>query len=232
MLKASRTNFGPLCYNTLIGEGSALALDENLGTIVPQPRRLCKAIETLYIDNCPKMTGAMILRFLASCPNLKYFAADKVTVWEIARAQHWACKEMRHLEIYVCADDDWSEMNETASQGFMKMQRYAFEKLNTLTKLQKLVLTNGVQEFGQRRKRTLDLRVRAGLGLLRGLKELREFSFLSEIPQMMNTEEALWIADHWPKIKCIEGPWNQDPEACMKMMAIVGPIQTSISKRK
>ncbi|KAF9357006.1 hypothetical protein BGX26_004380 [Mortierella sp. AD094] len=234
-LKASRTKFGPLCFNALIGEGNALALEESLGTTLSQPRRLCKSVETLYIDSCQHVTGAMIQRLLASCPNLKYFAADKITVREIAWAQHWACKEMRHLEIYLSADDGNDEMNEnyeTTPPEFMKMQRHTFEKLNTLTKLQKLVLTNGVGEYGQRRKKTLDLRVRAGLGLLRGLKELREFSFQSEIPQMMNTEEALWIADHWPRIKCIEGPWNQDAEAYRMMMAIVCPTQPSISKRE
>ncbi|KAF9104803.1 hypothetical protein BGX27_009937 [Mortierella sp. AM989] len=235
VLKATCTLFGPLSYNALIAEGSAPTRGDGSGVTLSQSRRHCKSIETLYIDGCSSVTGAMIQRFLASCPKLERFAADRITVTEIAQGQHWACSGLKHLDIYLAADDDGDKKNKaygTRSIPFLKMQRFTFEKLNRLTKLERLVLTNDRGRSDARMMKTLDMRMESGLCILRDLKSLREISFKSELPQKMDVEEAIWIADHWPNIKCVEGVLNKDEETSRMILAIIHPVTTRISGRE
>ncbi|KAF9115040.1 hypothetical protein BGX27_009158 [Mortierella sp. AM989] len=224
-LKMSSTLFGPLSLQALTEERRALTRDGISGLIISQPRRLCNSIKFLNTDNCRNVTGTMIQTILESCPDLRGLSAGKVTVTEMAQGQSWACSKLEQLTIFLVADDDGDKRNEaygTTSVRFMRLQQLVFERLNTLTNLQKLVLTNDrVRRRELRRIKTLDLRVDAGLGILTNLKNLRTLYFKSDIPQMMDIEEAVWIAKHWPRLSYMVGPWNQDKAVCHSMNKIL-----------
>ncbi|KAG0003461.1 hypothetical protein BGZ79_000858 [Entomortierella chlamydospora] len=233
--KAVCSQFGPLSLDALIGEGGQPS----------QRQQHRNTIETLFIDRCPSVTGNMILRILESCPNMKKLAADRITISEIAQGQSWICSGLESLEVYLAADDinrdeaggnDNSINNESniaqdiSSEEFQRMQRTVYIRLNSLTRLRKLALTNRTSQPCSE-KRTLDLRLQAGLGLLSNLRNLMELSFRLGVAQKMSVEEAHWITENWPKLKCMQGVWNEDESVYEEMKDIIKPEQMYFSSR-
>ncbi|KAF9104802.1 hypothetical protein BGX27_009936 [Mortierella sp. AM989] len=223
-LKATRTRFGQSCLQALTTK--RIICGENGDTKRYGDQRLrrhCDSIETLLVNYCIGVTGTMIQQLLECCPKLINLAAGRITVAEIAAGHLWVCREMRRLEIDLDAGDGGKYFTDDHNQGtseFSESQRCVYSRLNTLTKLQKLVLS---QYSGRKRGEALDLRLKAGLDLLTDLKDLRELSFDTLVPQMMDIEEASWVIENWPRIECMKGFRTSNKEVCELMKAIINP---------
>ncbi|KAF9357002.1 hypothetical protein BGX26_004376 [Mortierella sp. AD094] len=164
-------------------------------------RCLCDTIETLKLEKCQYITSAMVQTFLERCPKLKILCAPTITVTDIAQGKDWVSRDMVELSTHIELDVD-SDADGT------KFQLIAYSRLAALTKLKNLTLS--IQGHGEPKK-TLDLRLKAGLSLLETLKNLQSFTFLSEWQQNMEVDEAKWVVEHWPKLKFFRGRPTHDP---------------------
>ncbi|KAF9897903.1 hypothetical protein BX616_004791 [Lobosporangium transversale] len=165
-------------------------------------RRLCETIETLVFDKHYFEVSGIVQAILSNCPHLKQLTGPKIMVTEIVSGVEWVSTRLTNLTIYLEANVD----QETA-EGMAK-QRIAFRQLGKLTRLRTLDLTSWRREND---KRTLDLRLRAGLNELANLKNLDSLVFRGDNHQRMGLEEATWIVDNWPSIRCLNGhPTNEE----------------------
>ncbi|KAF9897565.1 hypothetical protein BX616_005352, partial [Lobosporangium transversale] len=188
--------FGPLSMRELLAEEQEVLED---GQIVRKRRdqRLCDTIEVLGI-NIPNIRSDGIAQaILTNCPRLKRLAGSRITIAEIVNGVQWVSTGLTHLEINLVADVD----QETA-EGMAKA-RIAFKQLGKLTQLRCLDLTVWPLEGGERR--TLDLRLRAGLDELANLKSLHTLAFRDDHHQQIELGEATWILNNWPSIRCLKG---------------------------
>lgn len=185
--------------------------------------RLCDSIEILKINQCKSVTSVMIQTILANCPRLIRFYADEVTITDIIHGREWVCFGLKELEIYLNAKDDFYHDDTTLESGlFAESQHEIYGRLATLTELEELHLTNNYTSAIERR--TLDIRLKAGMNLLSGLTNLKVLTFQSDIHQQIGVEEALWIKQHWPHLKVLRGYINADEDVRSQVKAILDQV--------
>ncbi|KAF9109832.1 hypothetical protein BGX27_007149 [Mortierella sp. AM989] len=204
-LKMVGTMFGPLSL-------AAILADKEVNS---RRRRLCDSVETLLLGSCSDVTSKMLQALLSNCRKLKLITADKITVHDIAYGEEWVCDDIEFLIVHITA---YEAGNSPGSQSSADMERLVFHCLSKLVKLKGLILTNNMMCDGTR---TINLRLGAGLELLKDLKELRELRFHLDFHQTMGVEEVRWIMGNWPKIESLGGRVNQDPAIQNQISAIL-----------
>ncbi|KAF9897472.1 hypothetical protein BX616_005535, partial [Lobosporangium transversale] len=162
-------------------------------------RRLCETVETLVFGKDSSVAQAI----LSNCPRLKRLEGPKTTVSEIVNGAEWVCSGLTRLSITLEADID-----EETEEGMAKT-RIAFKQLGKLTRLEHLNLT---RRSLYPHSRTLDMRLRAGLGELANLKRLEVLVVEHDAHQRMQLEDATWMVDNWPNIKYVYGALNDEKE--------------------
>ncbi|KAG0228226.1 hypothetical protein BGX31_006690 [Mortierella sp. GBA43] len=225
-LNVQGTLFGPLSFQAIVMDRIDLPGAEGTSTrsgrSPPYERRLCDLVEVLDLKLCGAVTGDMIQTILASCPSLTHFHADKITITEITQGGDWVCFGLRELDIYLEADVQVSHYHDEdafASGSFAELHRDVFGRLATLTRLERLILTDDIDSY--RGKRTLDLRLDGGMDLLAGLKNMRELHFRCDGHQSMGVAEARWIAQHWPGLRVLGGLVTQNKIILEEMRSIL-----------
>ncbi|ORZ01923.1 hypothetical protein BCR41DRAFT_426170 [Lobosporangium transversale] len=165
-------------------------------------RRLCETVETLMFGTNNGIGGQTIL---SNCPRLKTLDGFIITVSEIVDGAEWVCTGLTRLIIYLKADID-----QETEEGMAKA-RIAFRQLDKLTQLEYLMLTGwGPKNL---RRRTLDMRLRAGLNELANLKRLDTLRVESDSHQQMQLEDAKWMVSNWPSIRSVSGVLNDEKDA-------------------
>ncbi|KAF9207041.1 hypothetical protein BGZ49_001320 [Haplosporangium sp. Z 27] len=207
-LNVSDTPFGPKSLKELLKERSTIPSLPGIPGNQRQ-KRLCECIEELDVSDCRNVNGPMIQTILESCPRLIQFFATTITIADVASGNDWACTNITAMTLYLAAEKRNDGAGEDIiNSDFFEMQRIAYSRLATLKRLRTLVLTEDKSVLGNT-KRTLDLKLVAGLGLLSGLKEMREFMFPYDLHQEMNEAEAYWIIGNWPHLTCLTGVVNE-----------------------
>ncbi|KAF9940903.1 hypothetical protein BGZ65_005811 [Modicella reniformis] len=217
-LRAIRTGFGRASLHQLFAErwtSSGESAD-----------RLCDSIETLVVDMCTNLTGAMIQTILSSCRNLVVFSADKISIEDIARGKEWICTELQELRFFLSAEVHSSYQDSSPMTENLRMQRAAFAQLGQLTRLRILYLTY-IRRSERTRMKTLHLRVESGLELLTGLKYLRELYFQGDDSQKLGVEEAAWMVENWPQLRKLRGSVNEDLRVLEQMKSVLFARQIS-----
>ncbi|ORZ01924.1 hypothetical protein BCR41DRAFT_363308 [Lobosporangium transversale] len=164
-------------------------------------RRLCETVETLVFGIYNNNIGGQTI--LSNCPRLKTLDGFIITVSEIVDGAEWVCTGLTRLIIYLKADID-----QETEEGMAKA-RITFRQLGKLTRLEYLMLTQGLWN---RSRRTLDLRLRAGLNELANLKRLDWLRIIGDGCQRMQLEDAKWIVSNWPRIRGVNGVLNDEKE--------------------
>ncbi|KAF9987912.1 hypothetical protein BGZ65_001346 [Modicella reniformis] len=227
-LKVIGTRFGPLSLQAITmdrmeGVGSSHRAIDPQGPCYE--RKLCDSIEVLLINDCIGVSSKMIQTIMESCPRLTQFHADTVTMTDIAQGHEWACLRMRDLQFYLKADVNVSYHHDDAdleSGHFAEMQRGVYSRLAMLTWLERLHLTNHVHRTVE--KRTLDLKLKAGMDLLAWLTNLKEVTYLFDDHQRIGVDEAQWIKQYWPRLKIFKGYPNDHGSVRQQIKEILKPI--------
>ncbi|KAG0301504.1 hypothetical protein BGZ98_008285 [Dissophora globulifera] len=172
----------------------------------------CDSIEVLRLRNCEGVTSEMTLNLLEWCPNLRVFSADRFKVQDIPLDGEWLCRDLREFDVFIERDmhQDTDRDQEGASLETQDriMQRAAYSRLGTLTKLRRLSIiakdsrANELTGIGAAATRGLDVRLDAGLEHLTGLSELCEFVYANEGETVtLGSDELKWMAERWPWMK-------------------------------
>ncbi|KAF8954183.1 hypothetical protein BGZ46_002995 [Entomortierella lignicola] len=217
-LRVQGSLFGPLSLEAMLSEREVSSAGGGSGA-KPKQRRLCDSVETLVLNKCRNVTSTMIQTLLSNCHNLKAFKADKITSRDIVFGEDWVCHGLEELVVHIASPNSCSTT--TGSFSFVDMERIVFSRLSKLVKLKRLILTADAK-FAIESKRTVSLRLDAGLGLLTDLKELRDLGFHMDLNQNIGLEEAQWMVESWPKLSSLRGQLNQDPETRHQLRSIFG----------
>ncbi|KAG0024126.1 hypothetical protein BGZ81_007818 [Podila clonocystis] len=180
------TRFGPLAFSAMVPHFATL--------------------ETLHWTKCELVTGAMIQTVLESCPALQVFSATTIQAPLIQNGRPWVCLRLRRLVLCVMVEGRaevevevkalWEEKEEVAvevEEAPCEQSRAVFGQLARMTALEDLTI--GLQEQLTQPAlplQGLDLRLRSGLDLLRGLKELRRLNHRGT-EQRMDSEDIAWM---------------------------------------
>ncbi|ORZ06998.1 hypothetical protein BCR41DRAFT_360466 [Lobosporangium transversale] len=174
----------------------------NNGQLVQKTRlpRLCETVETLVIGIYRYSNVAHAI--LSSCPRLKELKGSRTTISEIVDGAEWISTRLTTLAIDLNVGID-----QETEEGMAKT-RIAFKQLGKLTRLEHLDLTRNSLYLPSR---TLDMRLRAGLGELANLKRLETLK-VEDDHQRMQLEDATWMVNSWPNFKHIYGTLNDEKE--------------------
>ncbi|ORZ28814.1 hypothetical protein BCR41DRAFT_344114 [Lobosporangium transversale] len=195
-LYAPLCEFGQLSLQELLADRQEI-LDNGHVVQKTRLRRLCETIEELKFNYRNPIMDGVIQTILSNCPRLEQLAGAKITVTEIVNGAEWVSTRLTDLAIYLEAD-----INQESTEG-MEKQRIVFRRLGKLTQLRHLKLTTWSPK--DTRKRTLNLRLGAGLDELASLKVLRTLTLSGDLYQRMHLEDATWIVNNWPSIKYLNG---------------------------
>ncbi|KAG0220457.1 hypothetical protein BGX31_011006 [Mortierella sp. GBA43] len=185
--------------------------------------------DALYIAGCPGFTSKMIHQIMTNCPNLttlratrleacdilgtaryqrpiRGFARDQKTIIDKITdpqppqqlPQDWICTNMEHLDIFI------GGLQGTPREWHNRV----FRQLAKLTKLRKLCVGPSEQLVDPQKVPEsgggLDLRLKAGLGALASLTQLRELKFHG-LKQQLEEEDVRWMLNAWPKLRRVDG---------------------------
>ncbi|KAF9977845.1 hypothetical protein BGZ65_007232 [Modicella reniformis] len=210
-LFALGSQFGPLSFK---------ALTMPRGCKPNYANRLCESIEVLNLVACDNVTSAMVQTLLENCPKLLVLFATKIDMTDIAHGQEWVCGGLSIWYIHIDTDGQMDEQDPVSKKHFAEMQRNVFSRLGKMTRMKRLSLT-GHNGIGIGKKKTLDLRLGAGLELLSGSHNLQELSFQHDTEQQIGVQEISWITQHWRRLNCVYGRLNGDDHIVEEMKAIL-----------
>ncbi|KAI8354284.1 hypothetical protein B0O80DRAFT_498305 [Mortierella sp. GBAus27b] len=188
-----------------------------------------QTLTVLTFENCNNVTSEMVQETMSSCPMLKILKARLLKAQHIAQGKTWICTSLTSLQVFIDFEDV-TETARMISGGIINttttttaaptleaaitgeitaksLQRRVFEQLSLLSKLETLSfggchkqLLRCVFHIRHIPSRSLDLRLCSGLGLLETLTNLKVLGFLCTV-QRMETEDVLWMNEHWPKLR-------------------------------
>ncbi|KAF9352243.1 hypothetical protein BGX26_009910, partial [Mortierella sp. AD094] len=189
-----RTGFGPLAYNSLIST-----------------ERQYNHIQELNIYGCREVKSPMIQKFMTTMPVLRYFSAGRLLATDILDApgldrdgddhgQEWICKNIRTLILCI----DMGLESGLRSSEYAERQRHVYRRLSELKFLEILHVDRRLASYELGKiVRSLDIRLRDGLGQLASLDRIREFLFAPQ--ESMTLGEIEWMISTWKSLKVVSG---------------------------
>ncbi|KAF9914417.1 hypothetical protein BX616_008367 [Lobosporangium transversale] len=210
-LQAPYCEFGPLCLQELLRDRGLQDSKDLNDEGTKEPRRFCDMLEVLEFNQYAVESRGMTQAILSSCPQLTSLYASKITMTEIIDGAEWVSTELTELIIDLEYDLDTQEREgvkaERETEEALAQQRMVYNQLGKLKRLKTLYLTGS----GDDGKRTVDLRLIAGLDKMAGLKNLRHVEFRGDFHQQIQAEDARWIVNNWPMLEYLNGNMNKDP---------------------
>ncbi|KAG0220456.1 hypothetical protein BGX31_011005 [Mortierella sp. GBA43] len=215
-------NCGQLTSLTLLhGEDWILSLDRTSESLA----RHFSSLRELEVSSVNKLTSETIQDIMTNCPNLRSLKGGRIEASDILdiskyeeiiyqatrmqpRPQDWTCTNLQHLEVFICGLEDKP----------LEWHRRVFEQLSRLTRLEKLYIGD-ISSFTEYRG-GLDLRLEAGLGALKSLRQLKELRFWG-LWQKMREGDVKWMLDTWPRLRVIDGRVHHDDEQQSKLRGIL-----------
>lgn len=177
-LDCTKTGFGPLAFKRLT--------------------RHFTTIQTLRLSNCRKVNGDMIQTILESCPMLEAFWSPKIPASRIRRGKPWVCVGLQRLSLFVTVENSSAE----------KIREQTWAVFHQLAQLTQLVSLSIGSKHVKSRKQGLDLRLKSGMGQLKGLEKLEELSFVNT-KQDMHLEDISWMRGHFRRLMRVKGQCNR-----------------------
>ncbi|KAF9343183.1 hypothetical protein BGX26_006124 [Mortierella sp. AD094] len=174
--------------------------------------RYFPALTCIDLRYCSTLASAMSQQIMTSCPQLKEFrgftleARDILGITEDSEPtgqatkfdpQDWICLGLRIFSIFICGLDDKPP----------EWQRGVLQQLARLENLRSLDISDD-NANGEVREGGLDLRLDAGLDILKSLKRLEIFDFSGLTPLM--EAEIYWMLIAWPKLRKVNGGLHSD----------------------
>jgi len=142
----------------------------------------------------------MAQEILSSCPLLESFRASRINATTVAEGDPWVCLGLKDLHLGFVFDPSTIRL----------VQPRVFDQLSRLTRLQYLYLWTITMSDGPiftRFQKTVDLRLKNGLGRLSTLRALQHLEF-DHSEQRMGDREIDWILEHWRCLSWIDGTFN------------------------
>ncbi|KAG0260011.1 hypothetical protein BG011_002181 [Mortierella polycephala] len=128
--------------------------------------------------------------------------ALNITAWDLP----WVCLGLKRLHLILTGDHEDIWLNPSLQQSvFLQLGR--LHELETLS-LGHCVLwmyENGFSHHG------LNFTLEAGLSKLSGLHKLEELN-IEGIYQQMTERDVVWMLDHWPRLRVVEGELHHNQE--------------------
>ncbi|KAG0306551.1 hypothetical protein BGZ98_002170 [Dissophora globulifera] len=182
---------------TLFGKVALQALKPHFSTLLD-----------INLQSSTSATGALVHEILCSCPNLQTIRADKMSDLNMPKQEKWICNKLRHFDVglYVTAHAD----------------RAVYKRLAQLTELEYLSVRspNSVAQIRDEDDEDEDdededdpgvpisVSLDAGLGELKTLKRLQEFSCKKLLNITFRTSGAFkvvqWMVKNWPSLERLE----------------------------
>ncbi|KAF9100716.1 hypothetical protein BGX27_000274 [Mortierella sp. AM989] len=151
----------------------------------------------LDLQNCPNLIGAMLCEVMCSCSHLKKLWIGSITAKDIIESRPWVCHSLTTLQIRILFRESEQDL-----------QPLIFERLSYLTQLETLDISRSLEK---RPHKTLDFRLRSGLGMLASLKSIRNINVF-QTAQLLMEEEVRWMLEHWKNLDRFNGDLNQDTQ--------------------
>ncbi|KAI8349958.1 hypothetical protein B0O80DRAFT_135149 [Mortierella sp. GBAus27b] len=161
--------------------------------------------------NCPNLRSLKGGRLMAS--DILDISKDKQVMDQAASLQQphpqdWICTNLQHLEVFIGGLEDKP----------LEWHQRVFEQLSRLTRLEKLHI-GGILSYKEDRG-GLDLRLEAGLGALKSLRQLQELRF-GGLWQEMSEGDVKWMLDTWPRLREVDGKVHHDRHERFKLRGIL-----------
>ncbi|KAF9191672.1 hypothetical protein BGZ51_006891 [Haplosporangium sp. Z 767] len=195
-------------------------------------------LESLSVALCPTLSPEHMLTVLEKCPRLRKLKATRVSMeLMVMSSKPWICRELEHLRLQI--------QGKTEGEFLL-----AFEQLGQLTRLKHLDLrsvvnyrppstpprsrwdnrpyhspelerptaTNLVRNHGIQ----LDLRLKAGLGALEGLKQLEFLEMDSNEIEVgeMDKEDVEWMCRQWRRLERVSGRVSRDLDRRQQLVEV------------
>ncbi|KAG0246565.1 hypothetical protein BGX31_001017 [Mortierella sp. GBA43] len=157
----------------------------------------------LAFDHSPLSMSRIIRDVMCCCPNLHDLIAGVVLATDITAGGPWVCSLLQELRICF-----WFREHE------QDLQQLVFERLSTLTDLQRLTLYHPDNEEIVESHDVLEFRLERGLGQLASLQNLEFLEFdkygLDPYEAGLGMEEVTWMHGNWKSLKRIDGIPHDD----------------------
>ncbi|KAF8968434.1 hypothetical protein BGZ46_010865 [Entomortierella lignicola] len=191
----NESEFGPLAFQSLCRHFSRL--------------------KALDLGSSPNITSLMVQKILTACQNLRSFHAPSLEVGDIFGTiqqndkldvggdggykgqstcqQEWVCVNLCELKVLICG----------LGTAPAECHRKLLQQLAKLERLEILDISHHdrkVRNFSD----SIDMRLDAGLDILKGLKRLQVIGF-NGLLQSIDDQEINWVLKEWPNLRQIRG---------------------------
>ncbi|KAF9993801.1 hypothetical protein BGZ79_001484 [Entomortierella chlamydospora] len=175
--------------------------------------RYFQTLTCIDLRHCPTLTSNLSQEIMTSCPRLKEFrgfileARDILGIREGSEltgqttgydSQDWVCLDLEIFSIFICGLDDKPP----------EWQRRVLQKLARLENLRNLDISRHYENW-EAKEDGLNLRLDAGLDILKSLKRLEIFDFSGLCPPMEEAE-IHWVLNAWPMLRRVNGDLHSD----------------------
>ncbi|KAF9105957.1 hypothetical protein BGX27_009388 [Mortierella sp. AM989] len=177
-------------------------------------------IQTIDLTHCDGIRGDWTIEVLTSCPSLEIIKAKAITKQEIIDANPWVCLGLKQFIVFIDMGMPKNGPNGRFTKEEILQCHAIFQRLAALKELRVLDMLSPyvhirpilIQRNGDPRCEifspvSLPIRLRAGLGLLRGLTKLEMICFWAGL-HATPKEELVWMTDHWKRLKRVIGGWR------------------------
>ncbi|KAF9438565.1 hypothetical protein BGZ76_006785 [Entomortierella beljakovae] len=177
-------------------------------------------IKTLDLSGWGCANSSSIQKILSSMTALENLKAGQIKCMDIVNGAAWTALNLRNLEIDFLIqgesnndDDDDTKVN----MDFEVHQHIVYSRLGSLTQLNTLSIKRHQDPNNSpRREKSLDLRLKSGLGTLSTLKKLAALNY-EYTNQKWGEEEIQWIIENWPSMRRMTGNFSFDPTKYYKL---------------
>ncbi|KAG0313667.1 hypothetical protein BGZ99_008664 [Dissophora globulifera] len=165
----------------------------------------------INLQSCYDVTGAMVHEILCSCPNLQSISADEICNLDMPEEEQWVCNKLQMFDVGIYVTHIVTT-TQGKKQQTLDTDKAIYKRLAQLTQLEYLSVSspNPAQRItgGANPSIPLSVALIAGLGELKTLKRLRDFSCkkLLDVTFMMGgaLEAVQWMVENWPSLECLE----------------------------
>ncbi|GJJ67810.1 hypothetical protein EMPS_00156 [Entomortierella parvispora] len=195
-----------------------------VGPLAPRPS-LNNSLSHINLLPSSDVDSLTIQTILSQLPSLESLSVGRLSYMDIVEGEPWVCKNLKNLTINIDMTlqplqfslrrppSATAEELKAKKLNFANQQRLVFERLSMLTRLNKFTLhqrTGGPKDVVAD-TRTLDLTLKAGLGLLETWKNMSSLTFMSK-HQNMGWPEIRWMVETWPGMRRLTGKFSVDPK--------------------
>ncbi|KAG0356044.1 hypothetical protein BC939DRAFT_467812 [Gamsiella multidivaricata] len=168
-------------------------------------KRHLPTLREIDLQHSRHITSHMVQQILTSCPQLESIVALNLDYQDIVR-KSWKCVNLRRFDIGITIDK-----HRVKTHKLLKMNIQVYGRLAQFKKLEYLSICGcrGWEDDSSMLERRLKVSLRAGLGHLTTLKNLKFFSCKNAMNVTISKRDgekvAQWMMKHWKNLETLEG---------------------------